>query len=171
MGIWSGGERGQPALLSIVGPGEMFGEMAVLSGVHERTASARTFDRVETLQIHGAEVQALRRTHPGLNEVFLDVLLRRVIRLTTQVAELSELDGQTRLFRQLCRLGEVFGNSVGEIPITQQQLASLSGVGLRITSRVLSEARGDGVIETAKSKITVLDWPAVRRRAGWRAGH
>jgi CRP-like cAMP-binding protein len=55
-----------------------------------------------------------------------------------------------------------------EIPISQQQLASMTGVGLRITNRVLNEARAEGVLETGKKRIVVNDWTMVRRRAGLR---
>jgi CRP-like cAMP-binding protein len=62
------------------------------------------------------------------------------------------------------------------LPISQQQLASMTGVGLRITNQVLNEARREGVLETGKRRIVVNDWTMVRRRAGLRfrevsAGH
>ena len=74
------------------------------------------------------------------------------------------------MYRQLWRLGEVYEKRrVGaEIPISQQQLASMTGVGLRITNRVLNEARAEGILETGKKRILVNDWSMVRRRAGLR---
>ena len=44
----------------------------------------------------------------------------------------------------------------------------MTGVGLRITNRVLNEARQEGVLETGKRRIIVNDWTMVRRRAGLR---
>jgi len=38
---------------------------------------------------------------PRISDVFIEALVRMVQRLTTQVSELSELDGSTRLYRQL----------------------------------------------------------------------
>jgi CRP-like cAMP-binding protein len=102
--------------------------------------------------------------------VFIEALLRLVRRLTIQVSELTELDGATRLYRQLWRLGEVYEKrrAGAELPISQQQLASMTGVGLRITNRVLNEARAEGILETGKKRIVVNDWSMVRRRAGLR---
>lgn len=170
IGVWSGGERGDPVLLAILGPGEMFGEMAILSDDRIRTATTQALSKVEVIQILRADIEALRLRFPRISDVFIAALLRLVQRLTTQVSELSELDSTTRLFRQLWRLGEVYEKRrVGaELPISQQQLASMTGVGLRITNRVLNEARVEGILETGKGRIVVNDWAMVRRRAGLR---
>lgn len=170
IGIWGGGERGEPTLLAILGPGEMFGEMAILSDERVRTATTQALSKVEVVQILGTDIEALRQRYPRISDVFIHALLRLVQRLTTQVSELSELDGPTRLYRQLWRLGDVYENrrAGAELPISQQQLASLTGVGLRITNRVLNEARAEGILETGKHRIVVTDWALVRRRAGLR---
>jgi CRP-like cAMP-binding protein len=170
IGIWGGGERGEPILLAILGPGEMFGEMAILSDDRVRTASTQALSKVEVVQILRTDIEALRQRYPRISDVFIHALLRLVQRLTTQVSELSELDSSTRLYRQLWRLGDVFENREqgAELPISQQHLASMTGVGLRITNRVLNEARAEGIIETGKLRIVVNDWALVRRRAGLR---
>ena len=74
IGIWSGGERGDPVLLAILGPGEMFGEMAILSDERVRTAAAQALSKVEVIQIlrtrHRGVAPSLpahlRRLHRGL---------------------------------------------------------------------------------------------------------
>ncbi|MGZ4702839.1 MAG: Crp/Fnr family transcriptional regulator [Ilumatobacteraceae bacterium] len=170
IGIWSGGERGEPMLLAILGPGEMFGEMAILSEQRVRTATTQALSQVEVIQILRADIESLRQRYPRISDVFIKALLRLVQRLTTQVSELSELDGSTRLYRQLWRLGDVYETRRAglELPISQQQLASMTGVGLRITNRVLNEARSAGILETGKKRIVVNDWALVQRRAGLR---
>lgn len=170
VGIWGGGERGEPVLLNVMGAGEMFGEMAILSGQHLRTAGVQALTRVEAIQILRADIEQLRLTHPGINNVFIDVLLGHVQRLSTQVAEMAELDATTRIYRQIVRLGVLFdaSRSGGELPINQHQLASLTGVGLRITNKVLAEARREGSLLTERGRLVITDWALVRRRAGWR---
>ena len=155
IGVWSGGERGDPMLLAILGPGEMFGEMAILSNERVRTATTQALSKVEVIQILRTDIEALRQRFPRISDVFIEALLRLVQRLTTQVSELSELDSSTRLYRQLWRLGEVYEKR-------------RTGAGLRITNRVLNEARAEGILETGKRRIVVNDWAMVRRRAGLR---
>ena len=170
IGVWSGGERGDPTLLAILGPGEMFGEMAILSDERVRTATAQALSKVEVVQILRTDIELLRHRYPRISDVFIQALLRLVQRLTTQVSELSELDSTTRLYRQLWRLGDVYEKrrTGAELPISQQQLASMTGVGLRITNQVLNQARREGILETGKRRIVVNDWGLVRRRAGLR---
>ena len=170
IGVWSGGERGEPMLLAILGPGEMFGEMAILSDDRVRTATAQALSSVEVIQILRTDIEALRHRYPRISDVFIEALVRLVKRLTMQLSELSELDSSTRLYRQLWRLGDVYEKrrAGAELPISQQQLASMTGVGLRITNRMLNEARVEGILETGKRRIVVNDWTTVRRRAGLR---
>jgi CRP-like cAMP-binding protein len=170
VGIWGGGERGDPVLLAILGAGEMFGEMAILSDERVRTASTQALSKVEVIQILRTDIEALRQRYPRISDVFIHALLRLVQRLTVQVSELSELDSTTRLYRQLWRLGDIFEKrrTGAELPISQQQLASMTGVGLRITNQVLNQARKEGILETGKRRIVVNDWALVRRRAGLR---
>jgi CRP/FNR family transcriptional regulator, cyclic AMP receptor protein len=168
--VWSGGERGDPVMLNVLGAGQMFGELAILSGERLRTASVQALSRVEVIQILRTDIEALRISHPGIDALFIDVLLGHVKRLSAQVAEMAELDAPTRIYRQIIRLGAIFDASRndGELPINQHQLASLTGVGLRITNKVLADARADGMLLTERGRIVVTDWTLVRRRAGLR---
>ena len=52
-----------------------------------------------------------------------------------------------------------------EIPLTQDQLAGLAGVHLRLTSRVLGEARAAGLLDTSKRRLVVRDLEGLRQRA------
>ena len=70
IGIWSGGERGDPVLLTILGPGEMFGELAILSSERVRTASAQALSKVEVIQILRTDIEAVRRRFPRISDVF-----------------------------------------------------------------------------------------------------
>ena len=155
VGIWSGGERGDPVLLAILGPGEMFGEMAILSNERVRTASTQALSKVEVIQILRTDIETLRQRFPRISDVFIEALLRLVQRLTTQVSELSELDSSTGCIDS-CGLSDVYERRVGaEIPISQQQLASMTSVGLRITNRVLNEApRESRTGRSASSSMT-----------------
>ena len=166
----AGTDLSEPMMLNLLGPGEVFGELALFNVDHRRRASILAVETSECLVLYRDAVQQLRRRHPQVNDMLLSVLVRRVEKLTVQVGELFELDAPTRVYRQLVRLGETYEatDRDGEIPLTQQQVASLAGVKLRVTNRVLNEARADGVLTTGKRRVIVHDWPTVRRRSGLR---
>jgi CRP/FNR family transcriptional regulator, cyclic AMP receptor protein len=168
VGIWTGGERGQPTLLNTLGPGEVLGELAVLGSEHLRTASVQALTDVRAEQFDARDITALLERRPRTYLLFIDVLVRRVQRLTTQVAEFGDLDGATRVYRQICALadtGETLTPNTA-LPVAQHHLASLAGVSLRLASDVLTKARQDGLLQTGRGEIVILDWDKVRRRAG-----
>jgi CRP-like cAMP-binding protein len=168
--VSAGGTLGEPLTLAIMGVGDAFGEMALIDPGHVRTATITAIEPVEALVLHQRDFDELRQEGSAVNELLVQVLVARVRRLTDQVTELAELTAPTRIYRRLLALGELFDvvDSPGSLPVSQNQLASMAGVGLRITNRVLSEAKAAGVLDTGRRRVLVLDWPAVRRRAGLR---
>jgi CRP/FNR family transcriptional regulator, cyclic AMP receptor protein len=167
LGVWAGGERGHPVLVNTIGPGEMVGELAVLSADHVRRAGVQALTDVRALQLDTADVEALLEQHPRTHRLFLDLLIHRVDRLTTQLAEYVDLDGATRVYRELLKFAELgTAQRADVVPLSQHHLASLAGVSLRLASSVLTAARADGVLRTGRGAVEVLDWSAVQRRAG-----
>ena len=167
----TGSDLGEPMMLNLLGPGEVFGELALFSTKHRRTATIVAVEQSECLVLYRDALDALRGRNPRITDMLLAVLVHRVEKLTVQVGELFELDAPTRVYRQLVRLAETYGATKPDsvIPLTQQQIASLSGVKLRVTNRVLNEAKVAGILSTGKRRVVVHDWPVVRRRAGLRS--
>ena len=73
-----------------------------------------------------------------------------------------------RIYRRIADLGKVFEASGTDHPmvVSQQQLASMAGVHLRVTSTVLNQAKKDGVLAVGRRNLSVLDWRTVFARAG-----
>jgi CRP/FNR family cyclic AMP-dependent transcriptional regulator len=163
----AGGAFGEPVTLAVMGVGEAFGEMALIDPQHHRTATVQAIELTETLVVARDDFDDLRRRHPMVNDLLIQVLVARVRRLTNQLTELAELPAAVRIHRQVVKLGELFEvvDTEDPIPVSQNQLASLAGVKLRVTNKVLGEAREAKVLETARRRIVVRDWSAVRRAA------
>ena len=163
----AGGALGEPFTLTIMGAGEAFGEMALIDPDHIRTATIRAIEPTDTLVLHQDDFDDLRSHQPAVSDVLIRVLVARVRRLTEQVAELVDLPAPTRIHRRLLGLGELFGviGTDRPVPVSQNELASLAGARLRVTNKMLAEARDRGVLSTGRRRITVHDWAAVRRAA------
>jgi CRP/FNR family transcriptional regulator, cyclic AMP receptor protein len=65
---------GDVATLTVLGPGDFFGEFAVLAATASRSASVVCLDQTETLSIHRGELDELRRRHPSVSDVLLQVV-------------------------------------------------------------------------------------------------
>ena len=167
-----GGAEGNPFAVALMGPGDFFGEQALLNARAVRSATIQALEPTETLVVNRSDFEDLRRQHPEVDRLLIGVLAQMVDRLTRQVAELTEIPGTVRIYRRIVALAELYGgdgevatSDPVEIPLTQDQLASLAGVHLRLTSRVLGEARAAGLLDTNKGRLVIRDLPALRNRA------
>lgn len=163
----AGGGFGEPVTLAVMGVGEAFGEMALIDPDEARTATIRAIEPTETLVLLQADFDELRRRLPAVNDLLIRVLVARVRRLTNQLTELAGLPAPVRIHRQVVALGKLFevAGTDRPIPVSQHQVASLAGAKLRVTNKVLSEARAAGTLSTGRRRIVVHDWQAVRRAA------
>ena len=157
---------GDVATLVVLGPGEVVGELALLDEQARRNATAVALERTETLTLHRDQFHELRQRHPALDRFLLVALAAEVTRLSSLLVEALYVPVDTRVVRRLDALLETYGDgqSGTEIPLTQEDLASLAGTSRATVNRVLGEAESGGLVKVARGRITVLDPEGLRRR-------
>jgi CRP/FNR family transcriptional regulator, cyclic AMP receptor protein len=150
---------GDVLTLAVLGPGEMFGELAALSSQSQRTATIRSLDRTETLVISGEDFTQLRRRHPSLNELLLELASAQIPRLSGQLVEALYVRADKRVLRRVVALAEVHGgcHAGTTIPVRQDDVAELAGATRPTVNRVLKEAEAEGAIALGRGRITVVD--------------
>ena len=62
-------QLGETALLDVIGPGEAFGELALLSPGSRRSATVESLDDGETLSVYRDDFALLQSEHPGVKDV------------------------------------------------------------------------------------------------------
>ena len=152
---------GDTAMLSIVGPGDAFGEIALLEP-GPRSATVMALERAETRSLHKLDFDALRARHPGVGEVLARALALRVRRLSDLVVEAYYVPAERRVLR---RLGELAQGDGAIIALTQEELAQLAGTSRATVNRVLREARTRGELELRRGRVEVLDRDRLAARA------
>ncbi|HEY7381724.1 MAG TPA: Crp/Fnr family transcriptional regulator [Gaiella sp.] len=156
--------------LAIRGPGETFGELALLTG-EERTATVTALEAGETLVVRGSELRRLAKQHASLDEVLVRLLAEQVRRLSELLVEAHTVDADERVVRRLLELVRVYGGaSPVVVPLRQEDLAALAGTSRATVNRVLRRAERDGLVELRRGRTVVLDEAGLRRRAGPTAG-
>ena len=91
---------GDVATLRILGPGALFGEMAVMEP-GPRSATVLALAPLETLSIHRDVVDEARRRHPVLDQVMLRAALGEVRRLSFALTDALYVPVPKRLARHL----------------------------------------------------------------------
>ena len=153
--------------LSVLGPGESFGEQALLDPRSRRTATVRALEPTETLVLSRPDFEHLRARNSQIERMLTNVLADQVRRLTKRLVEALTEPVEVRVFRRLLELGALYEvtGTTEPIPMTQEQIAAMAGAGLRITNRVLNQAAREGVLATRRRRIVITDWDELRRRA------
>lgn len=152
---------GKEYILRLVGPGETFGEAAVLAeDVYPATAVALSDCR--TLYFPKDPFLALLTTSPRLARNLLATMSRLLYHLTRQLEDLSLKEVSARLARYIldkCREthGRVAPDLVIELNISKTHLASYLGTIGETLSRTLARFKALGVISEEKGRITVKE--------------
>ena len=157
---------GDTATLTVLGPGDSFGEIALVAE-YQRTASIVALEPSETLALHRHEFEALRAEDASVNHFLVEILARQVSRLTTQLIDAYYLPAEHRVLRRLADLADVYYTPRPPIviPLHQEMLATLAGTSRPTVNRVLGEAAAEGIVSLTRGRVTVLDVDALKRKA------
>lgn len=156
---------GDEVALAIRGPGETFGELAVMTEA-ERSATVAALEPGETLVVRGTELRRLAHRHPTLDEVLVRLLAEQVAFLSDRLVEAYTVDAETRVARRVLELGRVYGSTPPiVIPLIQDDLAALAGTSRATVNRVLRAAEKRGLIELGRGRTVLLDADGMARLA------
>ncbi len=153
---------GDTATMRVLGPGGNFGEIAVFESSY-RSATVVALNPVETLSYTRDGFNRLRVQFPAIDHTVMFAALGEVRRLTNALTEALYLPVPRRLARNVERLLAIFDNGV--IPLTQDDIAGLSGTTRQTANEVLKALVADGAIEVARGRITVVDAIKLARAA------
>jgi CRP-like cAMP-binding protein len=152
---------GETVLLAVVGAGDAFGELALVSD-GRRGATVQAFSDGETLALHRDAFEALRRARPQVDRSLAVILAERLRRVNDLLMEAHYVDADLRVRRRLVELGEAFA---GTIPLTQEEIAQTAGTSRATVNRVLREEEAAGAVELGRGRTTVTDAAALHARS------
>lgn len=159
---------GQQATIALRGPGESFGEMALVGGGGRRSATVEALEPGETFCVFGAEFDRLRREHPEVTELVIAFLANEVRVLNARLLEALYVPVERRVLRRLDELARVYGvNAEGKVsvPLTQQEIAELAGTSRATVNDVLRDAQNRGLMKLGRGRVEIVDTGALAERA------
>ncbi len=158
--------RGDIATFAVLGPGEVFGELALLDPPTARSATAAALDVVTTRSMDRAQFQRLRATY-DVDRFLLAVMAATVRRVSEQLMEALYVPAETRVLRRVAYLADAYAGGAAPIaiPVTQDDVATLAGVARPTANRILRAVQEDGVLTIRRGCIEILDPAALAQRA------
>ncbi len=148
---------GRNAILNLIGPGEIFGEIALLDG-QLRSADATANTNCELFTIDRREFVPFVRGQPTVAMKFIELLCTRLRRTSDQVEQVILQDLPGRLASALLRLTERPRPTEGErtIAITQQEISEMVGMTRESINKQLRAWATRGWVRLEHGAIVVL---------------
>jgi CRP/FNR family transcriptional regulator, cyclic AMP receptor protein len=156
--------EGREVILDLLGPGETFGELALLDG-EPRSADAVAVEPTTLLLLHRDTFLSFLRERPDVAINLLGVLSRRLRRDAQLVQDAAFLDVPARLARTILRLATEDEGGVLRTPrLTQSDLAAAAGTTRETLNKWLGFYIEQGLIKWDDGRATVVDADRLRRR-------
>ena len=152
---------GREAVLSVMGPGEYFGEIAFDEG--PRSASVITLEPCRMLVVPGEDFADFVKSSPDFAVHFIHRLIGRIRTLTDNVRSLALMDAYGRVARLLIE-NAVTEGGVQFVPekLTQTEIASRVGCSREMVSRIFKDLVQGQYITIEADRIVINRKPPAR---------
>jgi len=162
-------DKGHEVFLNMLGPGETFGEIALLDGL-PRTASATATMSSSLVVIPRAQFLSHLERDPGLSVHLMKLLCGRLRWVSDLVEESAFLAGPARVAKRLSILVDSYGREQTdgsiEITISQSDLGRFLGVSRQIINQYLGKWCDEGWVTLKRGRIIVNDLAALKDITG-----
>jgi CRP-like cAMP-binding protein len=157
---------GDMVWIAVRGPGENFGEMALVEDDARRSATVSALEDAETFAVRKPEFDGLRHRYPGIDRVLIAFLAGEVRMLDERLLEALYLSADRRLLHRLHELSKIYRQPDGSavIPLTQEELAEFAGTARATVNRVLREEQARGTLELQRGQTRILNADELAQR-------
>jgi CRP/FNR family transcriptional regulator, cyclic AMP receptor protein len=160
---------GRENLVSVHGPGEMFGELSLFDPI-PRTSSATAVTSARLAGLAHDDLHTFLSSRPEVAMHLLQALAQRLRRINDVKADLVFTDVPGRVAKALLDLADRFGVMTPEgvqvnHDLTQEELAQLVGASRETVNKALADFTARGWIQLAAKSVLVTDADRLRKRA------
>jgi hypothetical protein len=159
---------GRENLLSILGPGEMFGELSLFDP-EPRTSTATAVTDARLVSLAHEAVIGLVTTHPQTSLELLRRLAQRLRKSNEILADLVFADVPGRVAKAIMDLGERFGSQKEDglhvnHDLTQEELAQVVGASRETVNKALADFAARGWVKLEPRAVLVTDVERLTKR-------
>ena len=148
---------GKEVILTIIGPGEFFGEMGLIDDA-PRSASVIAIEPCELLAITRRDFRKCLAENVEMSMAVMRGLVRRLREADRKIGSLALLDVYGRVARLLLDMAEtVDGQKMVTKRLPKQDIAKMIGASREMVSRVMKDLQVGGFIEMRGSTIVLRD--------------
>ncbi|MGE0352616.1 MAG: Crp/Fnr family transcriptional regulator [Gemmatimonadales bacterium] len=160
------GEDGREVILSVLGEGSFFGEMALIDDA-PRSAHVIAMEDSVLLTLRREDFQSRLRTSPDIAIALLRELSRRLRRADEKIGSLVLLDVNGRVADLLLRTAaeDGTGDRITR-KLTHHTIAQMIGSSRETVSRTMRDFVERGLISVTRREVTIVDRDGLMEIAG-----
>lgn len=144
--IWLPTISGKELILADLGPGELFGEVAVLDG-RERSAAATALTNCQLLVLDRADVAHFLKEQPDAALSLIALLCARLRRSDERMTDIAVRQLPTRLAKALLNRISPDTRPPARLALSQGELADMIGASRESVNRALRSWQRRGIVE------------------------
>ena len=154
-------ESGKEFTLTLLEPGEIFGELGLFDDSPRETTAVALEDSLICM-MKRKDFERYAANKPELSFKLTKLMGLRLREIENRIEELLFRDVPSRLARLLLRLVQQHGRATKNgirmnIKLSQQEIANLIGATREMTSTVLNSLKKEGIINVENKYIYILD--------------
>ena len=155
-------DEGKEVILALLGPGEIFGELAILDG-EARSANALAQENCQLWAINKEDFLDILKHNFTVSYNLMCELAKRLRKSDQQIEALSLSDAEHRIGVSLLNLAEDMGVirkgkvTIQNLPF-QQDIANMAGTSRETVSRVLKILENKSMISKEGHTLTIPDY-------------
>jgi CRP-like cAMP-binding protein len=167
--ITQSGSDGAQVVMRLIGPGEMFGTVALFTD-GRYPADAITLSETLEASWREAELLELMARHPPIATNVIRIIGRRLQEVQDRVRELATQRVERRVAHAVLRLARQAGHSTAtgtaiEFPLRRKDVADIAGTTLHTASRILTAWEKEGLLVTSNQHLVICRPAAILRIA------
>ena len=161
--------EGNEIVFNVMGPGEVFGEVALLSE-SPRSATVRAIERCDLLVLDRRDFLAFLKRSPDVAVRMLTVLVERLVRVSEFVEDVQFLNLPVRLAKKLVLFADRYGHAQEgavkiDLKLSQEEWGDLVGTTRESINKQMRAWGDEGLIRIDAGLVTLLRPEAIERLA------
>ncbi len=159
-------ENGQEIILALLGPGEVFGELALVAqSKEERKELAQVTDDAVICKVELSRFLELMSQNKDLNFEITKLIGLRIKKIQTKLENLIFKTAEERIIWFIKDSADQFGRPITgfpeqrniELKLTHEEIGKLTATSRQMVSTVFSQLEKNGIIKYDRKRIYVLD--------------
>ncbi len=159
--VYKNNENGKKLTLWYIKPFEPFCLVAFVLG--KAISNVRAIERSSIYYIHKKDIERIFKKYPDIYSNLLDVMAHKFLINSRILENVALNDAKMRIFDIFTDNNYMLATEERcVVPLTQNEIASLSGVCRETVCRLLSKLKKEGILDISQKQIIIKDLKKLR---------